>query len=167
MYCRSLLLSEGVCRQLGIVTYHPQVNANKPNCNPADEPLLSALSVHIQLVESVRLTPCSSTFVSVKLENGDINGLLLLEQTDDLTNGGYDELEVGESLVHCTDDGFTKVLLCNLTGSTCKVNKGVCLGVASEVNLVGPPTSASSPLPARTENVTADQQRKVTQSVAV
>ena len=82
------LLSEGVCHQLGIVTYHPQVNANKPNHNPADEPLLSTLSVRIQLVESVCLTPRSSTFVSVKLENCNINGPLLLEQTDDLTNSG-------------------------------------------------------------------------------
>ena len=34
-----LLLSEGVCRQLGIVEYHPQVDANKPNDDAAVEEL--------------------------------------------------------------------------------------------------------------------------------
>lgn len=50
-------------------------------------------------------------FVPVKLENHDLTGLLLLEQTDDPTNGGYDRLEVGESLIHCNADVITEVLI--------------------------------------------------------
>ena len=84
-----LLLSGGVCRQLGIVEYHPQVDANKPNDDAAVEAPPSTLSVRIQLVQSVRLAPRSSTLVSVKLENHDLRGALLLEQTDDQSKDGY------------------------------------------------------------------------------
>ena len=35
------LLSEGVCHQLGIVDYHPQVDAKKPNCDAEVEALPS------------------------------------------------------------------------------------------------------------------------------
>jgi len=58
-----LLLSESVCHQLGIVEYHPQVDADKPNHNTEVEPPPSALSVWIQLVQSVRLAPRSGTLV--------------------------------------------------------------------------------------------------------
>jgi len=60
----SLLLSEEVCDQLEIVTYHPQVNVSKFNQSSVDKLLLSALSVCIQLVESVCLTFCRSTYES-------------------------------------------------------------------------------------------------------
>jgi len=84
-----LLLSEGVCRQLDIVEYHPQVESNKPNCDTPVEAPPSTLSVRIQLVKSVRLAARSSTLVSVKLENHDFRGPVLLEQTDELTKDGW------------------------------------------------------------------------------
>ena len=90
----------------------------------------SALRVRIQLLQSVRLTPHSSTLVAVPLDSTKLSSPLLLEQTDDLTKSGYKELEVGESLVHCSTTGATKVLLCNPTGFTCKIAKGTCLGIA-------------------------------------
>ena len=166
-----LLLSEGVCRQLGIVEYHPQVDANKPNDDAAVEASPSTLGVRIQLVQSVRLAPRSSTLVSVKLENHDLMSALLLEQTDDLSKDGYYEVEVGESLVHCNAAGLTKVLLCNSSGSTCKVAKGTCIGVASEVNPIAPmPNSTDSSPSARAGNITStntsDRQRTLTQSIA-
>ena len=94
-----------------------------------------------------------------------------MEQTDELTKDGYNGLEVGESLVHCNAAGLTKVLMCNPTGSTCKVAKGTCIGVASEVNLIVPTTSSTnSSTPARAGNVIStslsDRQRKLTRSVA-
>jgi len=78
---------------------------------------------------------------------------------------------VGESLVHCDVAGLTKVLMCNPTGSTCKVSKGTCIGVASEVNLIVLTTnSTDSSTLARAGNVIStslsDHQRKLTQSVA-
>ena len=166
-----ILLSEGVCQQLGIMEYHPPVENNKPNYVTPVEAPPSTLSVRIHLVQSVRLAAHSSTLVSVKLENHDFRGPLLLEQADELTKDGYSGLEVGESLVHCDAAGLTEVLMCNPTGSTCKVAKGTCIGIALEVNLiVSTRSSTDSSTPARAGNVIStslsDNQQKVTQSVA-
>ena len=166
-----LLLSEGVCHQLGIVEYHPQVDASKPNGDGEVEAPPSALSVRIQLLQSLRLAPRSSTLVAVKLDGHELSGPILLEQTDDLSKSGFNELEVGESLVHCNATRATKVLLCNPTGSTCKIPEGTCLGMASEVKLIMPTPSCAEPLtPAKVENVTStdtsDRQQKLTQSIA-
>ena len=75
-----LLLSEGVCSQLAIVTYHSQVQSNQSNTT-VDKLTSSACSVRISLVDSVRLAPRSSTLASVKLDTCDLTGPLLLEQT--------------------------------------------------------------------------------------
>ena len=61
------------------------MEANKPNYDAPVEAPPSTLSVRIQLVQSVTLAAHSSTLVSVKLENHDLRGPLLLEQTDELT----------------------------------------------------------------------------------
>ena len=90
-----LLLSEGVCHQLGIVEYHPQVDASKPNCDAEVEAPPSVLSVRIQLLQCIRLAPRSSTLVAVKLDNHKLSGPLLLEKTNDLSKSGFSELEVG------------------------------------------------------------------------
>ena len=51
-----LLLSKGVCCQLGIVTYHPEVDASQP---PAQEvgATVSVLTVKVRHVQSVKLLP--------------------------------------------------------------------------------------------------------------
>ena len=130
-----LLLSEGVCSQLGIVTYHSQVGSNQSSTT-MDKPTSSTCSVRISLVDSVRLVPCSSTLASVKLDTCDLTGTLLLEQTCHLAEQGYDGLEVSESLVDGSTDGVVKVLISNPTGITHKVSKGICVGVASEAEPV-------------------------------
>ena len=130
-----LLLSEGVCSQLGIVTYHSQVGSNQLSTT-MDKPTSSTCSVRISLVDSVRLVPRSSTLASVKLEICDLTGTLLLEQTCHLAEQGYDGLEVSESLVDGSTDGVVKVLISNPTGTTHKVSKGTCVGVASEAEPV-------------------------------
>ena len=102
-----LLLSEEVCWQPGIVTYHSHMESNQSN-TVVDKPRLLTRSVCISLVDSVRLTPRSSTLTSVKLEASDLNGPLLLEQTCHLTEQGYDELETAESLVDGSNNGVVK-----------------------------------------------------------
>ena len=47
-----LLMSEGVCSQLGIVTYHSQVGSNQLSTT-MDKPTSSTCSVCISLVDSV------------------------------------------------------------------------------------------------------------------
>lgn len=48
-----LLLSEGVCRQLGIVTYHPEVSTSQPQ-SPAIDAEVRVPTVKIQLLQSVK-----------------------------------------------------------------------------------------------------------------
>ena len=49
-----LLLSEGVCRQLEIVTYHPAVGAKNPQKNRCEATISM---VRVSLVQSLRLSP--------------------------------------------------------------------------------------------------------------
>ena len=58
-----LLLSEGVCRQLGIVSYHPSVSLGKSSKTAAIVP-----NVRVNLVQSLQLPPNQGAVVSVKLE---------------------------------------------------------------------------------------------------
>ena len=130
-----LLLSEGVCCQLGIVMYHSSVEGNQSSM-AVDMPTVSARSVRISLVDSVRLAPHSNTLASVKLETCDLSGPLLLEQTCHLQEQGYEGLEVSESLVDASKDGIVRVLISNPTGITYKMERGTCVGVASEADPV-------------------------------
>ena len=70
-----LLLSEGVCHQLGIVTYHPEVNASQP---PAQEvgATVSVPTVKVRLVQSVKLPPKpdQSIIADVSWERGGLRG---------------------------------------------------------------------------------------------
>ena len=61
-----LLLSEGVCRQLGIVAYHPSVLARNAVKNKSEDALVP--SIRVSLVQSLRLPPSQSAVVPVKLE---------------------------------------------------------------------------------------------------
>ena len=81
----NLLLSEGMCSQLGIMTYHSQVGRNQ-STTTVDMPTSSAHGVCISLVESLQLAPQSSTLASVKLDTCDLTGPSLLEQTCHLLN---------------------------------------------------------------------------------
>ena len=79
-----LLLSEGVCRQLGIVTYHPSIEPRKVTAQGSgDNALVPTVRVH--LVQSLRLLPnqgavvpvccegsCPSNPYSLKLSKGSV-----------------------------------------------------------------------------------------------
>ncbi|MCG8624500.1 MAG: hypothetical protein MJE68_21215 [Proteobacteria bacterium] len=89
-----LLLSEGVCRQMGIISYHPEVQPRKSSISdlpgPVGEvqkneqtesaPKCLVPTVRIQLVQSVKLPPKQTVMVDVKLSDGIAgNGPLLVE----------------------------------------------------------------------------------------
>ena len=69
-----LLLSEGVCRQLGIISYHPEVQAFPPKKESENSPPLSGNSanpcqvpsVRVQLVQSVKIPPNHSVMVEAQ-----------------------------------------------------------------------------------------------------
>jgi len=74
--------------------------------------------------------------VSVRVKSQDLKGSLLLEPVDDFTRQFNGQLQLNESLVHVDDDGCTKLLLTNSSGSTCRLEKGECVGVAFEATTV-------------------------------
>ena len=84
-----LLLFEGVCQQLGIISYHSEVQAFPPKKEIENSPPLTANSanpcqvpsVRVQLVQSVKLPPNHSVVVEARLV-GDTklpHGPMLLE----------------------------------------------------------------------------------------
>ena len=129
-----LLLSEGVCRHLGIVTYHPSIKSKAAKLSK--EAHSSARSVRVCLVDSVRLAPRKQTIVAVKVDSHGVVGPLLLEPARHIVDFHDGRLRVSESLVQVGNDGCTNVLLTNTSGSTCKLDKGEWLGLAFEAEPV-------------------------------
>ena len=123
----SLLLSEGVCRQLG-VTYHSQVlwrkgGKDQGRCAGRKESA-HVPAVRVSLVESVPLLPLQSMMATVELEESqELEGPLLLEATRRFA--GVGELRLGTALVYLTEDRCAQVLLTNSTGFTQKLEQGV------------------------------------------
>ena len=67
-----LLLSEGVCRQLGILTYHLEVQRWRGGRRPrASEKQAKIPMVRVRSVQSVRVLPLQSTVVNVQLDGFD------------------------------------------------------------------------------------------------
>ena len=139
-----LLLSEGVCRQLGIVSYHPsveiwrgarkqkrkQVHQKNKESRPTQVP-----SVRVRLVQTVRLPPRQSVVVKVRLEGGGgVQGPWLLEP-DTLLEASTG-LQVVDSLVEPTTDGVAQVMLTNPKGYTQQCMQGVELCKGAEATVV-------------------------------
>ena len=153
-----LLLSEGVCRQLEIISYHPEVQVFPPpkekesGAKIADQPC-QVPSVRVQLVKGVRVPPNRSVLVEAQLV-GDTQisrGPLLLEPTKN---------EMGLRLVDeyiCQSDtnDTAKVLLTNSLGITQHVREGTEIGVALPVEVVeAPPPPTHVLIPERMEQPT-------------
>ena len=151
-----LLQSEGVCRQLGVVTYHQKVekwrgHSKKPSESPptipsAQEQSVVSLSeeeadpgakvptVRVSLVQSVYLLPHQSQVVEVSLDGqGDIKQPLLLSGSQ-LSCG----VDVDTSLLDTTEDRVAYAVLSNTTGCSMAVDKGSCLRDALPVDVVQP-----------------------------
>ena len=64
-----LLLSEGLCQQLSIVTYHPKVSADNVD---GDE--CSAKSVRVNPIASVHIPHWASAVTTVELDDCDVKG---------------------------------------------------------------------------------------------
>ena len=61
-----LLLSEGLCRQVGVVISHSNVwtRGKSDNQDSANVPI-----IHVKLVESLRLLPYQSALIRMELED--------------------------------------------------------------------------------------------------
>ena len=116
-----LLLSEGVCRQLGVITYHPDVEPRKALIMKLHQSAPQN-SAHVPTVrvQSTRLLPNQSVVAEACLTNCDRHsGPLLIEPNATLTRKqGFD---VVESLVTTSDTNTVRVMLANSSGLTQRV----------------------------------------------
>ena len=140
-----LLLSEGVCRQLGIIVYHPEVqiwHGSRNEGTHTESNTGIVLLVTAKLVNSVQVLPQQCSVVSVELEGSyDATKRLLLEPED----LGC-ELQIDQMLLNpLTDDsGMYQVVIGNCTGFTQTLEKGATLGTAIEIEEIIPATKQGS-----------------------
>ena len=123
-----LLLSEGVCRPLGIVQYHPSVSARKASKQTADEvPLVP--SVRVSLVNSLWLPPGQSAVVPVRLDYStqEAKETLIIEGHENMWRTG---LVVENAVVTAPQDSFTCLVITNPSGFTQRITEGTVVGEA-------------------------------------
>ena len=130
----SLLLSEGVCHQLEIISYHPSVVVRDSRKKRHSSPAVP--TVRVQLVRSVRLPPQQTAMATLQMEGHSLCGSLLMEPTRAFSETEGNGLQFGDSLVNISENGFAQILLTNPTGFTRKLEKGSWLGRAWEATCV-------------------------------
>jgi hypothetical protein len=129
----------GVCRQLGIVSYHPLVGTDR---NQAEHKEQSGVPmVRVKLVRSVRIPPRQSVLAPVQLEQG--GGCVLME-----ASGQLESVDFASSLVNISKGSTAQVMLTNSSGFTQKLEDGEWIGRAIEVEVIGhdPSTGGGPPL---------------------
>ena len=114
-----LLLSEGVCRQLGIVSYHSQVQQKHTVSNSSNGNI-------VKLIQTVRLPPQKISVVAVQLEKGEDFSQMVVEPSPEFRND--EDISFGESLVKITAEGRAFIPISNPTGSSLKLEEGTCVG---------------------------------------
>ena len=140
-----LLLSEGVCRQLGIVTYHPSLHQPGQTQNIVDYPVCESKSsnkqttvvpcVRISLVNSLKLPPGQNALVPVRVE-GDFNPV---RQAMFVKSHGELEKDTGliveDALLPHPENGLTHIVITNLSGFTGNATAGTPVRVAEPVQV--------------------------------
>ena len=114
-----LLLSEGVCRQLQAVEYHPSVTVTSaPHGKCPSANTTPPIPATVKLVRPVRVPPCSSVVASVQVDG--VKGDVLLEPVEEWSE------RIEESLVHLEEDtGMSQVVVSNPSQVTQCLEQGV------------------------------------------
>ena len=131
-------MSEGVCHQLHIISYHPQVGASTctvriPDNEESCDPTVNVPVVRVKLVESTRLLPLQSKMVTVQQDH-ELKGTVLIEPSDECKLSA--ELQLGSCLVNLDKEHPVIVPLTNSTGLTQQVDKDSWSGIAYEATPV-------------------------------
>ena len=155
-----LLLSEGVCRQLGIVTYHRAVSPGQGEAEGGKGDgaggEVYVPTVRVTLVQAVKLKPGGDAVVGVRLvrdagglglrlvgdgvggktddQECDALPLMLLESDQQLQD--MTRVKILSSLVQSTADRFARVLLTNQLTLTHRLAEGTEIGYATPVEVV-------------------------------
>ena len=141
-----LLLSEGVCRQLGIIRYHPSVRPSSEEQTEGEETQLATEqqtpegaamvpTVRVQLLQSITVPPLQRVAVEVKINSEDMLGPLLLEPQQPMKG-----ILIEPSLFN-TRDGIAMMEVTNQSGFTQHLQE---LGEATEATIVSPGTEDSA-----------------------
>ena len=140
-----LLLSEGVCRQLGIIEYHPDVeiwrggkrNKKVSGSKPRTESHVP--TVRIRLLNSVRILPQHAASVQVQLDPcmlpTDTSTVLVEAEPTLHTELG---IELLDSLIEPTTDGVASLFMVNSTGFTQTVDQDTEVGFAHCIEITKP-----------------------------
>ena len=139
-----LLLSEGICRQLGIISYHPDVEVwrggkqKNRKKTPATQTTAQVPTVRVLLLQATRVPPHQSAVAAVQVDEQLHKGPLLLESDPSLEESTG--LLVDTSLIQ---SGQSRVLISNPTGYTQKIEKGTQLGTAMRAKIVSVATEGT------------------------
>jgi len=144
-----LLLSEGVSRQLGIISYHRDVHplqqlVKDPHSVRAKSEGLEAQVplVRVHLVQTLNMLPHQSMGVTVRLDGSCGNrDTLMVEPSNEISETAGVCLEA--ALINASSDGFAYLVLSNTNGVSCQIDENTCIGVVHEVSLVDPGTQSA------------------------
>ena len=129
-----LLLSEGVCRQLGILSYHPDVQVWRGGRKKVKTPPHSKAqvpSVRVRLLQTIQVPPSRSVVVPVRADSEVSCKEVLLEPIPSMES----KMDATLSLVDLSK-GTAYVCISNTDTSTLKLNKGVQISTATQIEIV-------------------------------
>jgi hypothetical protein len=136
-----LLLSEGVCRQLGIISHHPKVEVwrggkqARMKATTQQDAKAKVPTVRVRLLQTTRVPPRQSTVVTVQVPKAHhCRDPLLIEGDTNLEESTG--LVMDPALVQSSNQGLAQVLLRNPLGFPQKLQQGMQLGTASTVIIV-------------------------------
>ena len=136
-----LLLSEGVCHQLGMLNYHPKVEVWRGGRNRKGPRRSKVPTVHVRLINSVRVLPQQSAIVPVQVETPTAKSVLF-EPFPSKKDSSLDACQLEAALIHPDDQGHAQLIVSNPTECVRKLERGTSLGRASDVVLVAAPPRA-------------------------
>ena len=128
-----LLLSEGVCRQFGIITYHPSLTSGRKK-NQKETTIVP--SIRVRLIQALKLPPSQSAVVPIRVDSCTEEGQTLLVEGQHLSEDTGLVLE--DALVRTSPEGAALLVISNMTGLTQKAPAGTVVGEAHVAEVVIP-----------------------------
>ena len=135
-----LLLSEGVCHQLGILSYHPEVQVwrgrrNRHSTSATAQNRAKVPTIRVKLVHATRLLSRQSIVVQVQAGNQPADDLLFEPQVT-LSGGLPVGCQTEAALISPNEQGLAHVVVTNINDFALKLAEGLDIGEASVVQVI-------------------------------
>ena len=135
-----LLLSEGVCHQLGILSYHPEVQVwrgrrNRHSTSATAQNRAKVPTIRVKLVHATRLLSRQSIVVQVQAGNQPADDLLFEPQVT-LSGGLPVGCQTEAALISPNGQGLAHVVVTNINDFALKLAEGLDIGEASVVQVI-------------------------------